>query len=506
MNTLQNILFLLENYNALIKYHIKVYKEDMSGKRKITIHFFDNGVPDLKYFKSEILEILHGKEYSQDFVILVNRLYLIAESNSDLLAIHNSVIRQLYTNYPFAKELEQLSFGIFKFIHSEIFNARDEYERPVTYVGFDDVLNDILEYRFKNDPDFLWEPYRLLTSIADALLQQKLKDLSNTKVFLPDADICQYIEEQKSKCAGQIMLLSESLCDRNFIFKYLQTHDEPIGKNYLTGCILSDMLSRLDSGQFMQYVEFDYSEYPVKFDWQFGKRTLKDYLRLTTLPDFERLTNLLSDTLFLKELVGMTIPVEIKQVESESVKDTEPIEVYQKEENPQQIEDTMGPETKEDNPALSLEEVPQLRKFFEIYGVEISSYENKKSTKNIPIEYVLSVPILDLIYEEFNDELWNDITLVEFLNMFTTNIDRYENFRLKPKQTTRFYYLLKKIWINSNNKTLFNTEKEWIVPFLQNYNLSYSAYTNQFIRNEGGSKHRNFTRAVDKILPKDEIE
>ena len=62
------------------------------------------------------------------------------------------------------------------------------------------------------------------------------------------------------------------------------------------------------------------------------------------------------------------------------------------------------------------------------------------------------------------------------------------------------------MWINSSNKSLFDTEKEWIIPFLQNYNLSYSAYTNQFIKKEGGVKHRSFTRSVDKILPKDDIE
>jgi len=90
--------------------------------------------------------------------------------------------------------------------------------------------------------------------------------------------------------------------------------------------------------------------------------------------------------------------------------------------------------------------------------------------------------------------------------MFTTEIKKQDKFKLKPKQTPRFYFLLKKIWINSPNKSLFNTEKEWVTSFLHNYNLSYSAYTNQFIRNEGGMKHRNFMKSVDKILPQDEIE
>lgn len=132
--------------------------------------------------------------------------------------------------------------------------------------------------------------------------------------------------------------------------------------------------------------------------------------------------------------------------------------------------------------------------------------EKEKSQSKVKSEYILPIPMLDLIYQEFNDELWDNITLVEFLDMFTTEISKMDSFNLKPKQTTRFYYLLKKIWINSSNKTLFSSEKEWAIPFLQNYNLSYSAYTNQSIKNEGGLKHRNFIKSVDKILPKDEIE
>jgi len=528
MNTTRTILHFLENYNALIKYHIKAYKEGLSGERKICVRLFDSGFPGLECFKSDILDILHGKEYPQNFVILVNRLYLIAESNSDLLAIHNPVARKLFANYPFAKELEQLSFGIYEFFHNEVFDARDEYERPVTYKGFDDILTGIPEYLFKDDLDILWEPYRLLISATNAMLQQKLTDLGNMKVFLPEAGIYQHLEDQKSKCAGQIMLLSESLCDRNFIFKYLQTQDESTGKDYLAGCILSDMFSRLDSERFSQYVEFDYSEYPAKFDWQFEKRTLKDYPYLTALPDFERLANLLSDTLFLKELVGMDIPMETEQAEPEPVKDDESVgeapvtdnpdaiepvllssvEACQKGENPRQAaEDAMKPETKENNSALSLtDELPLLREFFDFCGAGTNSCENKKPVRNTPAEYVLPVPVLDLIYQEFNDELWNDITLVEFLNMFTTGINKTDSFKLKSKQTTRFYYLLKKIWINSSDKALFNAEKEWIVSFLENYNLSYSAYANQFIKNEGGLKHRKFIKSVDKILPKDKVE
>jgi hypothetical protein len=35
MSTLPNILYLLENFNALIKYHIKAYKEGLPDERKI---------------------------------------------------------------------------------------------------------------------------------------------------------------------------------------------------------------------------------------------------------------------------------------------------------------------------------------------------------------------------------------------------------------------------------------------------------------------------------------
>lgn len=86
--------------------------------------------------------------------------------------------------------------------------------------------------------------------------------------------------------------------------------------------------------------------------------------------------------------------------------------------------------------------------------------------------------------------------------MFTSTAVKQNDFKLKHKQTARFYYLLKKIWLNCDQSS-FDSEKEWIIPFLKNYNLSYSAYTNQFIANEGGVKHLKFTRSVDKILPKE---
>lgn len=85
---------------------------------------------------------------------------------------------------------------------------------------------------------------------------------------------------------------------------------------------------------------------------------------------------------------------------------------------------------------------------------------NSKPIKNISVGYILPVPILNQIYEEFDNKLWHNITLEDFLNVFTTEINRQENFKLKTNQTTRFYFLLKKIWINYDNKALFDTEKE----------------------------------------------
>lgn len=504
-------------YNTLIKKQLKVDRENLPLEKKINLPIDD--LPDIDLFRQEVLHILESKAYSDNFIYSVNCLYQLSQSNSDLIALHNPILKQLYQEYPVTKELEQFSFSIFEFIHNEIFEARDQYERPIIYTGFEDIQTDIPEYWFKDDTFILWNTYYLLNSIISAQVKQKQIDFDNQKEYLHQSDITQYIQEQKKRLLEQITILSQDFCDRNITFSYLRSNKH-IGNKYLTGHILSDVLNKLNSDEYAQYIELDYTKYPIPFNWQFEKNSLRDYLDLSVLTNFERLVNLLSNVLFLKELSEISAPIEVEQIETESAESIEAVDtktvsnpktvepvlntgVSQDKEKPEQlIEDATESNTEDHDSISSLaEDIPQLKEFFEIYQTEISS----KPIKNIPVGYILPVPILNQIYEEFDNELWHSITLVDFLNIFTTGINQQENFKLKPKQTTRFYFLLKKIWINSDNKALFNTEKEWIIPFLQNYQLSYSAYTNQFIKKEGGLKHQNFTRSVDKLLPKDEL-
>lgn len=459
LHTLGNLI----TYNTLLKHQIKAEEENLLVERITNLEH----LPDSIIFKTQVLQIINNKNYDEDFIHIINRLCQLSQSNSDLVALNSPILKQLYKKYPITKELEQFSFGIFEFIHNDIFEARDEYERPITYKGFEDIQTNIPEYWFKDNPYILWNTYYLLNNIVNAQVRQKLIDIDNQKDFMSKENIGEYLQKQKANLIEQITSLSQDFCDRNFIFSYLRNNNKN-EKEYLTGYVLSDILSSLNPSEYSKYIELDYTKYPTNHDWQFEKKSLKDYSELIVLSNFDRLVNLLTNILLVKEL------------ETDNKKGNETIEECIEEEF-----------IKIETGDLSLKE-----------EVIASIQEN---SVNIPTEYILSIPILDLIYKEFNDELWNDITLVEFLDMFTTNIHKQENFTLKPKQTVRFYYLLKKIWINSGNKSLFNTEKEWIIPFLQNYQLSYSAYTNQFIRNEGGMKHRNFMKSVDKILPKDEI-
>ena len=241
-----------------------------------------------------------------------------------------------------------------------------------------------------------------------------------------------------------------------------------IKRNDLFYLLLSEVMNKIPSEEYAKYVELDYSKYQYKhFRWNFASTRLESYIELNDLFGFYNLVRILANTLLIKDYT--------EEQKNESV------EILEPEENKEELEEYLDRRDKE------LDE------------------EIARTNKTAKPEYILPIPILDLIYQEFNNELWDEITLMEFLGMFTTEINRQDNFKLKSKQTTRFYYLLKKIWINSSNTSLFNTEKEWAIPFLQNYKLSYSAYTNQSVRNEGGLKHRNFMKSVDKILPKDEI-
>ena len=480
-----NTLKQLVGYNTLLKYYIKANEEGLFGEKKINISF--NNMSNIENISSDIHEILGQVDYDNNFILDVNCLYQLSQSNSDLVALNGPILKQLYIDYPVSKELEQLSFGIFEFLNNEVFEAWDEYERPIIYKGFDDIQTDFPEYWFKDDTFILWDTYYLLNSIVEAQVKQKHRDIDNQKEFLLQEDISKYIQQQKKSLIEEITLLSSGFCDRNFVFSCLR-EDKQIEKDYLTGYILSEVLATLNTENYAQYIELDYSHYPTNYSWQFEKKTLKDYPDLLFLPDFERLINLLTNIIVVNEL-------EVINKKEYFVADNTENTILPKEEK---VKPTIDIEEKE---KASLEkECPLLQEAIDPLKMEIAP-----SKKTTPAEYILSVPILNLIYQEFNEELWNDITLAEFLNIFTTTIIKQDNFRLKHKQTARFYYLLKKIWINSSNKSLFDTEKEWIIPFLQNYGLSYSAYTNQFIKNEGGKKHLEFTRSVDKILPKDEI-
>lgn len=461
MNAIENILYLLERFNALIKFHIKAYREDVSDERKINIKFANH--IDIELFRSEVQLILQQGEYSRDFVCLINRIYLLSESNSDLMIEGNQVIRgfslELQKKYSFFSSLDTFSLKIFQFIHYDIWNARDEYDRPIQYKLFDSkFLFQSTEYLHKDDKDILWQTYYLLQDITKAYLIQEKQDVEHQLSFKSEQDKDKFIQQQKGRRAEEIINLSNGFCDKNLPFIYLQ-HNRGMTKDNLFYLLLSDSMNKMFAGEYIQYVEFDYSKYKKNFHWNFAVLSLDNYHELECLFGFNRLVRILVNTLFIKDFT---------------------------------TEETITPKTKS-KPKENWEEG------------EKPKQEEKFKTK-IKSEYILPIPILDLVYQEFNDDLWDDITLVEFLGMFTSEINRIDSFKLKLQQTTRFYYLLKRIWINSANKSLFNTEKEWITQFLQNYNLSYSTYTNQSIKSEGGLKHRNFMKSVDKILPKNEIE
>lgn len=459
MTTLQNTLLLLENYNALIKYHVKAYKEGVSDEKKLDLAF--ESIPDIDIFKSEVEQVLQQGEYSKDFAYLLNRLYLLSQSNSDLFASYSVIEKFIYKEYPLSKGLEQLSFSIYEFIRDEVFcrNLWDDDKPP---------LAKMTEFQFKNDESILWQTYYLLQNITEAYLIQEKQDIEHQLSFKSESDKEKFIQQQKEIRAEKIINLSNDLCDKNLPFLYTQ-NNMMISQDNLFYLLLSEVMNGLSSENYVEYVQLDYQRYRKKsYQWNFASSSLDNYLEFQSLFGFTKLVWILANAMFIKDYTEFAVS-----------EPTEPIEV---EENRQELEEYLDRREKEQDKEI------------------------EKINRTAKPEYILSIPILDLIYREFNEELWDDITIMEFLDMFTTKIKKQDKFKLKPKQTTRFYFLLKKIWINSSNKSLFNTEKEWVIPFLHNYNLSYSAYTNQFIRNEGGMKHRNFIKSVDKILPKDEIE
>jgi hypothetical protein len=305
---------------------------------------------------------------------------------------------------------------------------------------------------FKNDETILWQAYYLLQDVTEAYLEQEERDVEHQLSFKSEPDKEKFIQQQKENKVEEIINLSNGLCDKNMPFLYIR-NNPIITYDNLFYYLLSEVMSLLSTDDYEKYVGLDYPKYlQKKYHWNFSSTTLDNYTDLQQLFGFNRLVRILSNALFIKEHTEETAPVSVETTE-----------------NIQKLED----------------------------------YLDKKDKQN-DTEYILSIPILDMIYQEFNDELWDNVTFMEFLEIFTSEIKKTDNFKLKPKQVTRFYFLLKKIWLNSSCKSLFGSEKEWVIPFLQNYGLSYSAYTNQFIKKEGGVKHQSFTKSVDKILPKDD--
>lgn len=491
MKTIENTIPLLEAYNALIKYKTKAYKENVSDGRRIKLSLSE-GLPDIDTFRQETFQMLESGAYPDNFIYLINRLYLLSEANSDLLAEHNPVIKQLYREYPITKELEQLSFGIYEFLRDEVFHAENEYGRRIQYSGLEFVREELPEFTFRNNRHILWSLYYFLPRILEAYSSQEQEDFNSRILYYEE--INKAIVEELNRRADEIIELSKDFCDRNFIFAYLKG-ELSVKPYYFTGVILSELLESLSLKQYAMYAEFDYSVYSDKYKWDFGKKSLNRYPELASLPEFKRLVQLLSDVAFILQLSNKE-SIEVKEVKTtiifktrlENTSNTEPIFLLEHTEEIKELE------TIDENRPKDVVEQVQLD--------QRDILVEKRDSRKIKPEYLLAIPILNLIYEEFTDELWYDITLMEFLNLFTTAIEKQEDFKLRPKQTARFYYLLRKIWVNCD-QSLFNSEKEWVVPFLINYNLSYSAYTNQFIKNEGGLKHRDFIRSVDKILPKE---
>jgi hypothetical protein len=435
MKTVTEYIFQwIERFNRLIKLQLKIDSGDSIGETKIN---FTSELPDFEAFKSEIKTILKAGRYSDDFINLLNRLYFISESNSDLL-IGNSVLKTLTKEYPIVGDLEKLSFAVYEFIRNFIFFPDNEIvDDGFSFDGSEWLKEDVPEYLFKDGKYILWSLYYLIHSLTEDYLTQELKDSKNQLDFIERENVTNFINQEQKNRLAQITISSKDLCDRNLPFLFLK--DNPIiNKANLFYLIISDMLEKLPIEDYSQYVEFEYAKYNANFRWHFEKKSPEDYKDLSGLPKFNCLVQLLCNILYVKAI------------------------------------------------------------------------ENEKTTIQTPVEpvlesadYVLDVTLLGKIYSEFNGELWFDIPVRDFLNMFTTAIQLDEKFKVLQKE--RFYYLLKKIWLNGEHRKYFNTEKDWIEPFLKNYKLSVSGYWNQSVHKGGQFKHRSFTSTVDKILPLTEL-
>ncbi len=321
MNSLQNILSLLENYNALIKYHIKADKEGLPNERKI--NFNSDNIPSIEDFQTNIRQTLHQRDYTQDFVYLIYRLYLVCKSNSDLFANHGAVEKQLNKLYPSANILEKLSFGIYEFIRDEIFYTDTEYPEFDNY-----PLSKMTEFVFKNDEAILWQTYYLLLNVTDAYLIQEKQDIEHQLSFKSEPDKDRFIQQQKESRTEEIINLSNGFCDKNLPFYYIR-NNPMISKENLFYLLFSEVMDKFSADEYAKYVEINYSEYQRKnYQWNFASKTLDSYSNLHELSGFNRLVRILVNSLFIKEYTEFIENEVIEPVEDENDEDRKELEDY----------------------------------------------------------------------------------------------------------------------------------------------------------------------------------
>lgn len=470
MDIIKNTKCRILEYNILIKYHIKADKGGISSEKKMGSAL--TSPPVLDMFKTEVTQKLKARDYSDNFIKAINQLYQLSQTNSDLVATHGYVIRQLHKDYPLAKELEQFSFEIYEFIRNDIFKATTPYDIPIIYKGFEDILTNIPEYRFCDNPYILWETYYFVLPVVDSYLKQQIKDLRNQTQLLPEDKIQSFRQEQKDLHLKQVTELINGFCDRNFVFEYLKGN-LLIDKEYIIGSVLCDMFENINQEEYARYIEFNYSAYTHSF-WEFEKKALSGYKELASLPKFEDLIVLLNHIFLTRELgkpdVEDLLAVErpLPQRSSTGLKD-------------HNLPDILTNDVIIDKPGKRSNVVPEV-------------------TYSVKADYIQDASILVSIYEEFNTVLWEDIGLPDFLDVFRNDFKAVPVFKIRD--VSCFYYLLKYIWRNRSDKSTFRYEKEWLIPFLETYNLSHSSYSNQFIEKEGAYKHRRFIETV-KVIFKD---
>ncbi|KAA6325269.1 hypothetical protein EZS27_025495 [termite gut metagenome] len=446
MDIINNTCLWLERFNRLVKLQLKIRLESFIGEIKINCA---GEIPDIEDFKIAIEQTLHSAKYSDSFIDTVNQIFFLSWANSDLIVEFNLSNHRAYNEFcqlsPPIRELDKLSLDVFNFIGDAVFEQPD---RLFHYKGFEVAKAEFPEYRYKEDKYILWPLYHLVCSLVESYHKQEIIDLRNQLSYLDKSEVNAFIKQQQDKRLEQIWESVKGFCDRNLVFEYLESESRT-GKEYLVYTILSNFMEKTNVDGYIRYVEFDYIKYHSRFQWSFEKNIPEDYKDLFALPEFNRLVYLLCNIFYVKE------------IEREKLTDLTPIETVTK-----LLEDNRRLEPVNDN-------------------------------------YLLDITLLGRIYTEFNGELWIDIPVRNFLNMFTTSIHFEETFKVLQKE--RFHYLLKKIWLNGEHRHYFNTEKEWIEPFLNHYNLSVSGYWNQTVKNGKQVKHRTFISSVDKILPLTEL-